>query len=128
MIREFTVNVVVYGDFNCLLCYLASQRADHLVGTGAVGIEWRAVERGAAPARWEQEVAQAKALTLLKVYLEHGVTYGGHYDDAPVEMRLSYYRLARRWDFTPGQQPGSLVAAMNPVGKSMAFSARSSGV
>ena len=64
MIWEFTVNVVVYGDFNCLLCYLASQRADQLAGTGAAGIEWRAVERGAAPARWEQEVAQAKALTL----------------------------------------------------------------
>jgi hypothetical protein len=58
------VNVVVYGDFNCLLCYLASQRADQLAGTGAAGIEWRAVERGAAPGRWEQEVAQAKALTL----------------------------------------------------------------
>ena len=51
-------------DFNCLLCYLASQRADHLVGTGAAGIEWRAVERGAASARWEQEVAQAEALAL----------------------------------------------------------------
>ena len=64
MIREFTVNVVVYGDFDCLLCYLASQRADHLAGTGAAGIEWRAVERGAASARWEQEVAQAEALAL----------------------------------------------------------------
>ena len=58
------MNVVVYGDFNCLLCYLASQRADHLAGTGAAGIEWRAVERGAASARWEQEVAQAEALAL----------------------------------------------------------------
>ncbi len=58
------MNVVVYGDFNCLLCYLASQRADHLAGTGAAGIEWRAVERGAASARWEQEVAQAAALAL----------------------------------------------------------------
>ena len=58
------MNVVVYGDFNCLLCYLASQRADQLAGTGAARIEWRAVERGAAPARWEQEVAQAEALAL----------------------------------------------------------------
>ena len=58
------MNVVVYGDFNCLLCYLASQRADQLAGTGAARIEWRAVERGAAPARWEQEVAQARALAL----------------------------------------------------------------
>lgn len=58
------MNVVVYGDFNCPLCYLASQRADHLAGTGAARIEWRAVERGAAPARWEQEVAQAAALAL----------------------------------------------------------------
>ena len=58
------MNVVVYGDFNCLLCYLASQRADHLAGTGAAGIEWRAVERGTASARWEQEVAQAEALAL----------------------------------------------------------------
>jgi DSBA-like thioredoxin domain len=58
------VNVVVYGDFNCLLCYLASQRADQLAGTGTAGIDWRAVERGAAPARREQEVAQAAALVL----------------------------------------------------------------
>ena len=58
------MNVVVYGDFNCLLCYLASQRADQLAGTGAAGIEWRAVERGTASARWEQEVAQAEALAL----------------------------------------------------------------
>jgi len=59
------VNVaVVYGDFDCLLCYLASQRADQLAGTGAARIEWRAVERGAVPARWEQETAQAEALAL----------------------------------------------------------------
>lgn len=58
------MNVVVYGDFNCLLCYLASQRVDQLAGTGAPRIEWRAVERGAAPARWEQEVTQAEALAL----------------------------------------------------------------
>lgn len=58
------MNVVVYGDFNCLLCYLASQRADQLAGTGAARIEWRAVERGAAPVCWEQEVAQAEALAL----------------------------------------------------------------
>jgi len=58
------VNVVVYGDFNCLLCYLASQRADQLAGTGAAGIDWRAVEPGAAAACREQEVAQAAALAL----------------------------------------------------------------
>ena len=58
------MNVVIYGDFNCLLCYLASQRADHLARTGAAGIEWRAVERGTEPARWEQEVAQAEPLAL----------------------------------------------------------------
>ena len=40
------MNVVVYGDFNCLLCYLASQRVDLLAGTGADGIEWRAVDHG----------------------------------------------------------------------------------
>ena len=56
--------VVVYGDFDCLLCYLASQRADQLAGTGTARIEWRAVKGGAAPARWEQEAAQAAALAL----------------------------------------------------------------
>ena len=58
------MNVVVYGDFNCLLCYLASQRADQLARTGAARIEWRAVERGPGPAGWGQEVAQAAALAL----------------------------------------------------------------
>ena len=58
------MNVVVYGDFNCLLCYLASQRADQLARTGTAGIEWRAVERGTASACWEQEVAQAEVLAL----------------------------------------------------------------
>ncbi len=29
------MNVIIYGDFNPLLSYLASQRADWLVRTGA---------------------------------------------------------------------------------------------
>jgi hypothetical protein len=69
------VNVVVYGDFNCLLCYLASQRVDLLAGTGAAGIEWRAVDRGrwqsaeatgpgAVPVHGEEELAQAETLAL----------------------------------------------------------------
>jgi hypothetical protein len=69
------VNVVIYGDFNCLLCYLASQRVDLLARTGADGIEWHAVDRGrwrsaeatgpgAVPVNGEEELAQARALAL----------------------------------------------------------------
>lgn len=35
--------LVVYGDFSCPMCYLASQRVDVLAGAG-VAAEWRAVE------------------------------------------------------------------------------------
>jgi hypothetical protein len=42
-------------------------------------------------------------------------TYVGLYDDAAVELRLSYYRQAGRWDFTPGQQPVNQVNT--PVGQ-----------
>ena len=38
------MNVTVYGDFNSLLSYLASQRADWLVRTVMAEIDWRAVE------------------------------------------------------------------------------------
>lgn len=38
------MNVTVYGDFNSLLSYLASQRADWLVRTATAEIDWRAVE------------------------------------------------------------------------------------
>jgi hypothetical protein len=34
----------IYGDFNCLYSYLASQRADRLARAGTVLAEWRAVE------------------------------------------------------------------------------------
>src|SRR5665811_1115977 len=35
--------LVVYGDFGCAMCYLASQRVDELTRAG-VAVEWRAVE------------------------------------------------------------------------------------
>src|ERR1019366_2715818 len=35
--------LVVYGDFSCATCYLASQRVDGLTRAG-VAVEWRAVE------------------------------------------------------------------------------------
>ena len=35
--------LVVYGDFSCPMCYLASQRVDALTNAG-VAVQWRAVE------------------------------------------------------------------------------------
>jgi 2-hydroxychromene-2-carboxylate isomerase len=38
------MTIVVYGDFGCLPCYLASRRVDALAAAGA-DVEWRAVEQ-----------------------------------------------------------------------------------
>ena len=38
------MKVIVFGDFNSLHCYLASQRADRLVREGKADVEWCAVE------------------------------------------------------------------------------------
>jgi hypothetical protein len=75
MSREFAVTVIVYGDFNCFYAYLASQRADRLIRTGAEEIDWRAVEHDrrlpvtgirSDPDRagWDREFAEAGALAL----------------------------------------------------------------
>lgn len=69
------MNVIVYGDFNCLRCYLAAQLADWLARTGTAEIDWRAVEHdrelpvtGARSdpggADWDAELAEATALAL----------------------------------------------------------------
>jgi predicted DsbA family dithiol-disulfide isomerase len=36
--------VIIYADFNCVYCYLASQRADRLTREGTAEVDWRAVE------------------------------------------------------------------------------------
>jgi hypothetical protein len=38
------VKVIVYADFNCVFCYLASQRADRLMREETAQVDWRAVE------------------------------------------------------------------------------------
>ena len=38
------MKVTVYGDFNCVFCYLASQRADRLAREGKADVAWYAVE------------------------------------------------------------------------------------
>ena len=38
------MKVIVYADFNCVFCYLASQRADRLMREGKAEVDWRAVE------------------------------------------------------------------------------------
>ena len=38
------MKIIIYGDFNCLYCHLASQRAGQLVRAGTTHVEWRAVE------------------------------------------------------------------------------------
>ncbi|MEP7036472.1 MAG: DsbA family protein, partial [Actinomycetota bacterium] len=41
---EPSPTLVLYGDFSCPLCYLASQRLDALTTSAGVAVQWRAVE------------------------------------------------------------------------------------
>jgi 2-hydroxychromene-2-carboxylate isomerase len=69
------MKVIVYGDFNCPYCYLASQRAGRLSRGGPAEIDWRAIEHnralamtgtpaGASRAAWDKELADVAALAL----------------------------------------------------------------
>ena len=35
------MRVIIYADFNCPYCYLASQRADRLIRGAIAPIDWR---------------------------------------------------------------------------------------
>jgi hypothetical protein len=43
VLMEHSGALVVYGDFNCAMCYLASQRV-HVLNRAGVAVEWRAIE------------------------------------------------------------------------------------
>ena len=69
------MNVTVYGDFNSLLSYLASQQADWLVRTATAEIDWQAVEHccqmpvtgirsDPGDSGWQRELAETGALAL----------------------------------------------------------------
>jgi hypothetical protein len=65
--------MIIYADFNCPYCYLASQRADTLMRQGKADVDWRAVEHdpGLRPAgrrteacrpAWGAEMAELAGL------------------------------------------------------------------
>lgn len=65
------MKVIVYADFNCPFCYLASQRADRLIRAGTDEVDWRAVEHDpklamtGTPAdrgAWDEELAEVAAV------------------------------------------------------------------
>jgi 2-hydroxychromene-2-carboxylate isomerase len=69
------MKMIIYGDFNCPYCYLASQRADRLARAGTAEIDWRTVEHDrtlamtgtpaeADRAVREKELAEVAALAL----------------------------------------------------------------
>ena len=43
------MKVIIYADFNCVFCYLASQRADRLMREGKAQVDWRGQAFAAAP-------------------------------------------------------------------------------
>ena len=57
------MKLVVYGDFNCPLSYLASARVDAIHAAGLAAIDWRAVERDPGipdhGRRYDRELADA---------------------------------------------------------------------
>lgn len=53
--------LVVYADFGCPMCYLASQRVDELARAG-VGVDWHAVEhRARTPATGSSRASDARS-------------------------------------------------------------------
>ena len=71
------MKVIVYADFNCVYCYLASQRAGRLTREGTAEVDWRAVEHlprlpvtgykpqpGEAQPGGEDDLAEAARLAL----------------------------------------------------------------
>jgi hypothetical protein len=102
------MNLVVYADFNCPYSWLASARADVLIGLGLPDVEWRAVEHDPTipepgdPVRGERQVMLDGEVEDVRGLLRPGETYRIH---RPAVLPNTALAVAAFAAAPPGERP-----------------------